>query len=55
MLLQEMSMMGVDPNDPDSVQMFLQLLQQREQQERQQAGMNARPEEHYMTIAQNGR
>jgi len=57
MLSQEMSMMGVDPNDPDSVQMFLQILQQREQQEeheRQQAGMNARPNEHYMTIAQNG-
>jgi len=57
MLSQEMTMMGVDPNDPDSVQMFLQLLQQREQQEeheRQQAGMNARPKEHYMTIAQNG-
>mmetsp|Transcript_13073 Transcript_13073/g.30806 ORF Transcript_13073/g.30806 Transcript_13073/m.30806 type:complete len:1373 (+) Transcript_13073:256-4374(+) len=51
MLLQEMQMMGIDPNDPEGVQFFLQLLQQREEQERQQAD---RPDEHYMTIAQNG-
>jgi len=43
--------MGVDPNDPESVQLFLHFLQQREEQERQQA---ERPCEHYMTIAQNG-
>lgn len=52
MLLQEMQMMGIDPNDPEGVQFFLQYLQQREEQERQQAD---RPDEHYMTIAQNGR
>jgi len=51
MLLQEMQMMGIDPNDPEGVQFFLQLLHQREEQERQQAD---RPDEHYMTIAQNG-
>jgi len=51
MLLQEMQMMGIDPNDPEGVQFFLQYLQQREEQERQQAD---RPDEHYMTIAQNG-
>ena len=54
-LLQEMQMMGIDANDPESVQMFLQILQQRGEQERLQAEANARPEEHYMTIAQNGR
>ena len=52
MLLQEMQIMGIDPNDPEGVQFFLQLLQQREEQERQQED---RPDEHYMTIAQNGR
>lgn len=46
-LLQEMSMMGIDPNDPESVQSLLQLLAQQEQE-------NVRPEEHYLTIAQNG-
>mmetsp|Transcript_56774 Transcript_56774/g.138154 ORF Transcript_56774/g.138154 Transcript_56774/m.138154 type:complete len:1348 (-) Transcript_56774:93-4136(-) len=46
-LLQEMSMMGIDPNDPESVQSLLQLLAQQEQE-------NARPEEHYLTIAKNG-
>jgi len=51
MLLQEMQIMGIDPNDPEGVQYFLQLLHQREEQERQQAD---RPDEHYMTIAQNG-
>jgi len=51
MLLQEMQMMGIDPNDPEGVQFFLQYLQQREEQERQQAD---RPDEQYMTIAQNG-
>lgn len=51
MLLQEMQMMGIDPSDPEGVQFFLQYLQQREEQERQQA---ERPDEHYMTIAQNG-
>ena len=52
MLLQEMQMMGIDPSDPEGVQFFLQYLQQREEQERQQA---ERPDEHYMTIAQNGK
>ena len=52
MLLQEMQMMGIDPSDPEGVQFFLQYLQQREEQERQQAD---RPDEHYMTIAQNGK
>mmetsp|Transcript_20836 Transcript_20836/g.51671 ORF Transcript_20836/g.51671 Transcript_20836/m.51671 type:complete len:1367 (-) Transcript_20836:90-4190(-) len=51
MLLKEMQMMGIDPSDPEGVQFFLQYLQQREEQERQQAD---RPDEHYMTIAQNG-
>lgn len=46
-LLQEIQMMGIDPNDPDSVQSLLQMLAQQEQE-------NARPEEHYLTIAQNG-
>ena len=52
MLLQEMQMMGIDPSDPEGVQFFLQYLQQRKEQERQQAD---RPDEHYMTIAQNGK
>ena len=52
MLLQEMQVMGIDPNDPEGVQFFLQYIQQREEQERQQAEL---PDEHYMTIAQNGR
>jgi len=51
MLFREMQMMGIDPNDPEGVQFFLQLIHQREEQERQQAD---RPDEHYMTIAQNG-
>jgi len=51
MLLQEMQVMGIDPNDPEGVQFFLQYIQQREEQERQQAEL---PDEHYMTIAQNG-
>jgi CheY-like chemotaxis protein/Ran GTPase-activating protein (RanGAP) involved in mRNA processing and transport len=51
MLFREMQMMGIDPNDPEGVQFFLQLVHQREEQERQQAD---RPDEHYMTIAQNG-
>ncbi|VEU37453.1 unnamed protein product [Pseudo-nitzschia multistriata] len=50
-ILQEMQLMGIDPNDPESVQLFLQLLQQREEPEWQQP---KRPDEHYMTIAQNG-
>mmetsp|Transcript_10897 Transcript_10897/g.31653 ORF Transcript_10897/g.31653 Transcript_10897/m.31653 type:complete len:1397 (+) Transcript_10897:356-4546(+) len=51
MIVREMQMMGIDPNDTESVQLFLQLVQEREEQIRQQA---ERPEEHYMTIAQNG-
>lgn len=46
-LLQEMSMMGIDPNDPESVQSLLHMLAQQDQE-------NARPDEHYLTIAQNG-
>ena len=54
MLFHEMSMMGVDPNDRDSVQAFLGLLQQRAEQEQHEQEQEQRPEEHYMTIAQNG-
>lgn len=46
-VLQEMSMLGMDPNDPESIQAILQMMAQQEQE-------NARPEEHYLTIAQNG-
>lgn len=46
-ILQEMSMLGMDPNDPESMQALLQMMAQQEQE-------SSRPEEHYLTIAQNG-
>jgi hypothetical protein len=46
-LLQDINMMGLNPND-QSVQSLLRMLAQQEQE-------NARPDEHYLTIAQNGR
>ncbi|KAL3917672.1 MAG: hypothetical protein SGILL_004602 [Bacillariaceae sp.] len=46
-VLQEMIQLGMDPNDPESIQAILQMMAQQEQE-------NARPEEHYLTIAQNG-
>jgi hypothetical protein len=46
-LLDDMNMMGMNPNDA-SMQSLLQMLTQQEQE-------NARPDEHYLTIAQNGR
>jgi hypothetical protein len=42
------SMMGMDPTEANSMQSLLQMLAQQEQE-------NARPEEHYLTIAHNGR
>jgi hypothetical protein len=42
-------MMGLDPNDGE-VQSLLQMLAQQEQLQESQ-----RPDEHYLTIAQNGR
>ena len=45
-ILQDISMMGLNPND-QSVQSLLHMLAQQEQE-------NARPDEHYLTIAQNG-
>ena len=47
-VLQEMSMLGMDPNDPESIQAILHMMAQQEQE-------NARPDEHYLTIAQNGK
>ncbi len=41
------NLMGIDPNDATSMQSLLHMLAQQEQE-------NARPEEHYLTIAQNG-
>lgn len=46
-ILQEMSLLGMDPNDPESLQVLLQMMAQQEQE-------SSRPEEHYLTIAQNG-
>lgn len=46
-IIQEMSMFGVDPNDPESMQAILHMMAQQELE-------HARPEEHYLTIAQNG-
>jgi hypothetical protein len=46
-ILQEMNMMGMDPNDAESMQALLHMMAQQEQE-------HARPEEHYLTIAQNG-
>jgi hypothetical protein len=46
-VLQEMSLLGMDPNDAESIQALLQIMAQQEQE-------ITRPEEHYLTIAQNG-
>jgi hypothetical protein len=46
-VLHEMSMLGMDPSDPENIQAILHMMAQQEQE-------NARPEEHYLTIAQNG-
>jgi hypothetical protein len=46
-VLQEMSLLGMDPNDAESIQTLLQIVAQQEQE-------HSRPEEHYLTIAQNG-
>lgn len=46
-LLNEINMMGLNPND-HSVQSLLHMLAQQEQE-------NQRPDEHYLTIAQNGK
>ena len=45
-LLQDINLMGLNPND-DSMQSLLQILAQQDRE-------NARPDEHYLTIAQNG-
>lgn len=47
-VMQEMSLLGMDPNDPESIQAILHMMAQQEQE-------NARPDEHYLTIAQNGK
>ena len=44
--MQEANMLGLNSND-QSMQALLQMLAQQEQE-------NARPEEHHLTIAQNG-
>jgi hypothetical protein len=46
-LMQDINMMGLNQND-NSVQSLLHMLTQQEQE-------NARPDEHYLTIAQNGK
>ncbi|KAG7357302.1 PAS/PAC sensor hybrid histidine kinase [Nitzschia inconspicua] len=46
-VLQEMAMLGMDPNDAESMQALLHMMAQQEQE-------NFRPEEHYLTMAQNG-
>lgn len=46
-ILHEMNMLGMDPNDAESMQALFQMMAQQEQE-------NARPDEHYLTIAQNG-
>jgi hypothetical protein len=48
-LLGDINMMGLDPND-GGVQSLLQMLSQQQQEQE-----NQRPDEHYLTIAQNGR
>jgi hypothetical protein len=48
-ILGDINMMGLDPNDGE-VQSLLQMLAQQEQLQESQ-----RPDEHYLTIAQNGR
>jgi hypothetical protein len=47
-ILHEMNMLGMDPNDAESMQALFQMMAQQEQE-------NARPDEHYLTIAQNGK
>jgi len=46
-LLEKMSMMGIDHNDTESLRTLLHALIEQEQE-------RMRPEEHYLTIAQNG-
>ena len=48
-LMEDINMMGLDPNDGE-VQSLLQMLSQQQQEQE-----NRRPDEHYLTIAQNGR
>jgi hypothetical protein len=47
-MMQDLGMMGLGNSANDSVQSLLQMLAQQEQE-------NHRPEEHYLTIAQNGK
>jgi hypothetical protein len=47
-LQESFNMMGMDPNDASSMQSLLHLLAQQEQD-------ISRPDEHYLTIAQNGK
>ena len=47
-MLRDLGMLGIGNNANDSVQSLLQMLAQQDQELR-------RPEEHYLTIAQNGR
>jgi hypothetical protein len=51
-ILGDINMMGLDPNDGE-VQNLLQMLSQQQQQQQEQE--NQRQDEHYLTIAQNGR
>jgi hypothetical protein len=48
-IMGDINMMGLDPNDGE-VQSLLQMLSQQQQEQE-----NQRPDEHYLTIAQNGR
>jgi hypothetical protein len=48
-IMGDINMMGLDPNDGE-VQSLLQMLSQQQQEQE-----NRRPDEHYLTIAQNGR
>ena len=48
-LMEDINMMGLDPNDGE-VKSLLQMLSQQQQEQE-----NRRPDEHYLTIAQNGR
>lgn len=47
-MMHDLGMMGIGNSANDSVQSLLQMLAQQEQE-------NNRPEEHYLTIAQNGK
>jgi hypothetical protein len=47
-IFHDINMMGLNPHGGD-VESLLQMLQKQQEQE------NARPDEHYLTIAQNGR